>query len=165
MDLVVVRHAIAEEHSADRPDDERALTPRGRRRMRLAVGGLRRLGLRFDLVLHSPLRRAEQTAELLDPLLRAAAPRKISEALAREPAGELLDALHGAIPSDCVAVVGHEPWTGELVAWLVLGDPTSSSGFALRKGGVAWLRGKPDPGGMRVVALLAPSVLRRLGRR
>ncbi|HVQ24975.1 MAG TPA: histidine phosphatase family protein, partial [Planctomycetota bacterium] len=80
MDLVVVRHAIAEERSADRPDDERALTPRGRRRMRLAVGGLRRLGLRFDLVLHSPLRRAEQTAELLDPLLRAAAPRKISEA-------------------------------------------------------------------------------------
>src|SRR5262245_28298361 len=63
MDLVVVRHAIAEERSAGLPDEERALTPRGRRRMRLAVDGLRRLKLRFDRVLHSPLKRAAQTAE------------------------------------------------------------------------------------------------------
>jgi phosphohistidine phosphatase len=164
MDLVVVRHAIAQERSAELPDEERALTPRGRRRMRLAVGGLRRLELRFDRVLHSPLKRAAQTAELLDPLLRDGAERRISDALAREPSAELLDELRSAIPSDCVAVVGHEPWTGELVAWLVLASPTLASGFALRKGGVAWLRGNPEPGGMRIVALLAPSALRRVQR-
>ena len=164
MDLVVVRHAIAQDRSAELPDEERALTPRGRRRMRLAVGGLRRLKLRFGLVLHSPLKRAAQTAELLDPLLRDGAERRISEALAREPSGELLDELRGAIPSDCVAVVGHEPWTGELVSWLVVGSSALASGFALRKGGVAWLRGNPEPGGMRIVALLAPSALRRINR-
>jgi len=163
MDLIVVRHAIAEDGRAGLPDDERALTGRGRRRMRLAVEGLRRLGLRFDRIEHSPLRRAVQTAELLEPLARRGARRSCDE-LARAPSDALLDELRRAIHCKCVAVVGHEPWTGELAAWLVLGSQRVASGFALRKGGVAWLRGKPEPGGMRLVALLAPSVLRRLGR-
>jgi phosphohistidine phosphatase len=164
MDLIVVRHAIAEEPRAGLTDARRALTARGRRRMRAAVGGLKRLGLRLDRIQHSPLRRAAQTAELLRPLLRGDGACTLCAELAREPSPALLDELRGALHGACVAVVGHEPWTGELVAWLVLGTMEGASGFALRKGGVAWLRGKPEPGGMRVVALLAPSVLRRLGR-
>lgn len=164
MDLIVVRHAIAQESRAGLTDARRALTVRGRRRMRLAVGGLQRLGLRLDRIHHSPLRRAAQTAELLVPLLRDDGACTECAELAHEPSPALLDVIHGAFHGECVAVVGHEPWTGELVAWLVLGTPQSASGFALRKGGVAWLRGQPEPGGMRVVALLAPSVLRRLSR-
>ena len=172
MDLIVVRHAIAQEGRAGLPDARRALTARGRRRMQRAVVGLQRLGLRFDHILHSPLRRAVQTAALLAPLLRDDGVRSVWAALAHEPSPELLSELrgelhgelHGGLRRECVAAVGHEPWTGELVAWLVLGTPQNASAFALRKGGVAWLRGEPEPGGMRLVALLAPSVLRRLGR-
>ena len=164
MDLLVVRHAIAEDRRPGLPDARRALTPRGRRRMQRAVAGLRRLDARLDRIEHSPLRRAVQTAQLLEPLLRRGGALHRCEALARAPADDLLRELTSLIHCDRVAVVGHEPWTGELVAWLVLGTPRGAPAFALRKGGVAWLRGKPEPAGMRVVALLAPSVLRGLAR-
>ena len=164
MDLLVVRHAIAEDGRPGLPDAQRELTERGRQRMRLAVAGLRRLGLRLDRLEHSPLRRAAQTAELLEPLLAAHGNSERCDALAEAPSDALLDELRRLIHCDRVAVVGHEPWTGELVAWLVLGSPQAGPAYALRKGGVAWLRGNPEPGGMRLVALLAPSVLRRLGR-
>jgi len=165
MDLIIVRHAIAQERRSGLSDARRELTARGRRRMRRAADGLRRLGLRFDRIEHSPLRRAAQTASLLGPLLREGGARRACPELARAPSPALLVALSRDAERDCVAVVGHEPWTAELAAWLVLGKARPAAAFALRKGGVAWLRGKPEPGGMRLVALLSPSVLRRLGRK
>lgn len=201
MDLIIIRHAIAQDPRAGLPDARRALTARGRRRMERGVAGMQRLGLRFDAVLHSPWRRAAQTAALLAPLQVDDEARRECAALARAPSPELLselrdeasggneereeseeregsegsegsegrsDELRGELRGDagraCIAVVGHEPWTGELAAWLVLGSPRDASAYALRKGGLAWLRGQPEPGGMRLVAWLAPSALRRLGR-
>ena len=164
MDLIVVRHAIAQERRAGLSDARRELTARGRRRMRQVVTGLRRLGLRLDRIDHSPLRRAAQTAVLLEPLLRGGGTSQARAELARSPSPALLEALRRDLHCDCVAAVGHEPWTGELIAWLLLGSRRHAAAFALRKGGAAWLRGRPEPGGMRLVALLAPSMLRRLGR-
>ena len=41
--------------------------------------------------------------------------------------------------AETTAVVGHEPWIGELVAWLVFGDVRRGEGLALKKGSVAIL--------------------------
>src|SRR3989440_11237276 len=67
MELLVVRHAIAFEHSASRwPDDaERPLSPQGAARARKAALGLKRITPRPARVLVSPLRRARQTAAIL----------------------------------------------------------------------------------------------------
>ena len=64
MELYLVRHAIAEDR-ADAGDDERALTEAGRAKMIRATQGLRKLKVRPDLILTSPLRRARETAEIL----------------------------------------------------------------------------------------------------
>jgi phosphohistidine phosphatase len=64
-----------------------------------------------------------------------------------------------------VALVGHEPWMGELVAWLTTGAPPHGSVFAFKRGGVAWLEGQPQPGQMVLQAFLPPKVLRELGER
>ena len=64
--LYLVRHAIAAERGDKWPDDtKRPLTHKGAARMRQAVEGLRALGVEIDLVLTSPLVRAEQTADIL----------------------------------------------------------------------------------------------------
>jgi phosphohistidine phosphatase len=59
MDLYLIRHAIAEDGD---DDDARPLSAKGAKKFKQAVKGLRALGVRFDRVLHSPRRRAVETA-------------------------------------------------------------------------------------------------------
>lgn len=157
MQLFVIRHAIAEDRHPDRADADRALTSDGARRFEHHVRALDRLGVRLSHVLHSPWRRAVETAALLAPL--AAQPPVALDALAAAPSEALLEALAGSH----VAVVGHEPWLGELIAWLVSGERELGERFPLKKGGVAHLEGSARPGEMVLRALWTPKVLRLAG--
>lgn len=157
MELLLIRHAPAEDPAPDRPDAARALTRRGRRRFRAAVAGLSRLGLDVDHVLYSPLDRAVQTAELLEPIEEG--PAEQLEALALPPDRALVEAI-SAISARRIALVGHEPWLGELAALLITGKVGASGNLSFRKGGVAWLEGEPSLGGMTLRAWLPPRVLR-----
>lgn len=164
MQLWLVRHAIAEERRPDLDDAARALTPQGRVRFQRGVRGLRRLGVRFERVVHSPLLRAVETAQLLRPLLeRRAGEFQVSANLARSPS----EALLGEIGGEHVALVGHEPWLSELACWLVTGwkpynGPQHEPWIEIGKGGVAELEGELVPGSMQLVALHRPRTLRRL---
>lgn len=153
MKLHVIRHAIAAD-SAEMADEDRPLTEAGRREFAGVVRGLTGLGAGFDLVLHSPLLRAVQTADLLSPLLRGE--RRVSANLAQAPSVELLSELRG----ESVAVVGHEPWVSELVAWLLVADRRHGPCFALRKGAVAILEGNPRPADMALLAFCPPTLWR-----
>ena len=157
MELLVIRHAIAVPGSMILADADRPLSPQGRARFTQAVMGLQRLGVRCDRLYHSPWLRAVETAALLGPVLDGEAVR--SPALARPPSQDLLEAMVG----ERVALVGHQPWLGELVAWLTTGTPPDGSVFAFKRGGVAWLEGRPKPGRMALRAFLPPKVLRMLG--
>lgn len=151
MELTLVRHAIAE----DGPDDAaRPLSKKGRKRFEQSVKTLGALGFGFERVLHSPKRRAVETAELLRPLCKGEL--QATPLLAREPGVELWALLEG----ERVAVVGHEPHLSSLLSWLVTGE-ASGENFELKKGAVAQLEGEPGPAGMRLLALLQPRVLRR----
>jgi len=157
MELLVVRHGIAENVSPTGVDADRALTDEGRERVQEVVRGLRRMELSVERVLHSPWRRAAQTAELLAPLARDARgePLLACDALAAPPGRALLAELRG----ERLALVGHEPWLSALIAWLALGDPDLSRGLEMRKASVAWLQGEAEPGGMVLRALLPPRAL------
>ncbi len=157
MRLYVIRHGIAVR--GGHADADRPLTPEGSERFALAARGLGNLGVRFDAVLHSPLLRAVQTAELLDALLVGR--RSTLEALAHAPSGVLLDALTEAR----VALVGHEPWQSELTAWLTLGERSLGSCFAFDPGMVVALEGRAEPGAMMLTGLWRPDLLGVLGSR
>ena len=157
MKLYVIRHGIASDATAGTSDDERGLTQEGREKFAASVRGLERLGTRFDLVLHSPLLRAVQSADLLARL--AAGSTRVSAHLAEPPSDALLEELQG----ESVAVVGHEPWVSELVSWLVTGSNGYGHAFALKKGGLIALEGLPRPGDMVLTAALPPSIARELG--
>ncbi len=161
MQLFVIRHAIAEDRRPDQDDAARELTPEGARKMKQIVRGLRELEVELARVLTSPWARARQTAELLAPV--SAAPPAATELLCRAPDAELLARI--AEPGGVTAVVGHEPWLGELVAWLAFGDARRGDALALKKGSVVELEGSAVPGGMMLRGILQPRVLRRLAKR
>lgn len=65
MELYLIRHGIAEEHKPGIKDEERSLTKEGRQKTEKIAQRLAKLDLHFDLILTSPLIRAQQTAEIL----------------------------------------------------------------------------------------------------
>lgn len=162
MELWVIRHAIAVEHSPELPDADRPLTDEGRRRFRRGVRGLRALGVEVDLVLTSPWRRARETAAMLARVTADARAPVLTQHLAGPPRADLLSAI-AAAGAARLAVVGHEPWLGELVAMLTTGEARHGEALPLKKGGAAHLEGDAAPGGMVLRALLPPSVLRAIG--
>src|SRR5262245_48268662 len=158
MELWLIRHAAAVARSADADDAIRPLTPKGRKRWRRSVQGLESSGVSFDALYHSPWTRAVEPAELLAPLLKGELV-ELPE-LAMAPGAALFERVHG----DRVALVGHAPWLDELLSLLVIGSTETGRGLALKKGGVAWLEGEMQPGGMQLVALFPPQVLVDLSR-
>ena len=162
--LHLVRHAIAEEPRPDLSDETRRITPDGEKRMRRAVAGLAAIGVEFDVVLTSPLRRARDTAAILAGGLGDVAVETL-DALA--PDGEpraILRAIEERRSLGSIALVGHEPVLGRLLAGL-LGRGVADAGFPFKKGAVArveWPRaGTPAA----LEWFLPPRLLRRLGER
>ena len=164
MELLIVRHAIAYDRDATRwPDDgARPLSTRGVMRARRAAAGLRKLALRPVRVLTSPLERTRQTAAILAQ--HAAWPQAVA---CREllPGGspQALLALLARTRGQRLAVVGHQPDLGGLIAACLPGSP-GSAGFQLRKMSVALItfQGPPRLGRGEMCWLLQPKLLRAL---
>ncbi len=151
MELTIIRHAIAE----DGVDDAaRPLSKKGKKRFEEVVKTLKKLDVRFDRILHSPKKRAVDTALMLHALCDGEF--QSTPLLAKEPSVELWELLNDGR----IAVVGHEPHLTKLMSWLITGEAEEGN-FELKKGGVAQLEGEPEPAGMKLVSLLTPKVLRK----
>ena len=165
MNVFFVRHGPAGPSGTEGvADEDRRLTPEGKKKTTRAFEGLRRLGPGIDEIHTSPLPRALETAEILARVLGLPRP-KVSDHLLPEASGpsvlELLTGVKGKAP----ALVGHEPGlSSALGRCLGAGD---ASGFRFRKAGVAGVelpRGtSPSKGLLRL--FLTPAVLRELARR
>lgn len=132
MDLILWRHAEAQEGSEDLDDLQRPLTVRGEKQAaRMAAWLDRQLpeGLR---VLCSPARRAEQTAQALGRKYKLRA-----ELLPEGSAQDLLELVQWPHARGAVLVVGHQPVLGQTLARLL---GMESGQCAVRKGAVWWLR-------------------------
>ena len=149
VDLVLLRHGIAEERIGGRDHPDRALTVRGQQRTAAVVRALAGRGMRVDLLLTSPYQRALQTARLaVDAGL--AGMLQIDPAL--QPGGDPFPLLCRHEGSLCL--VGHEPDLSGLAARLLGMAPGA---IALKKAGVLHLR--LQGGSWQLMALLRPAVL------
>lgn len=162
MELLIVRHAIAFEPDARRwPDDgERPLSSQGVARARKAAAGMKQLVRAPGRVLASPLVRARQTAAILTEV--AGWPRATDCAeLAPGGSPEALLVTLKRMPETRIAVVGHEPGLGRLVA-VSLPGAAGAEGFRFKKMGVALLtfQGAARAGGARLAWLVPAKVLR-----
>jgi phosphohistidine phosphatase len=169
MEVVLLRHGIAAELSEmprrEGPpawrDSGRPLTDEGRRKVLRAGKGLRALGVRPDVVLHSGLLRAAQTAELVAESVR---PRRsgfvVTDALEPDADPRRLFSELAALRAKSVLAVGHAPNLDRVIA-LACGAPGRLVA-ELGKAGAACLE-LPDSGrpAGRLVWLLTPKLLRK----
>jgi phosphohistidine phosphatase len=166
VELILVRHAIAEDRDPSRwPDDaDRPLTADGEDGFRRGAAGLVRLVPEVDEVRSSPFARAWRTAELL---AEAGWPAPIAhEALSagRSPL-DLAEELTGASGPARLALVGHEPTLSELAS-ILLADSATRVLIEMKKGAALVLdtADPPEAGHACLRVALSPKVLRALGR-
>lgn len=167
MQLLVIRHAIAEEREeyarrgAD--DDERPLTAFGRQRMTRNARGLRRAAPVISHLATSPLKRAEQTAAIVAREYKIDTVHQVDALRPTRQPKEFLEWLETVSGEEIVAVVGHEPHLGTLVTWLLTG--VEANAVAFKKGGAVLLDfpGLLVAGGATLLWSIAPAQLRRLG--
>lgn len=161
MKAVFFRHGpAAPRGAAGVSEEERPLTPEGRRKTAQAAKGLRALDLGIDAIFTSPLARALQTAEILGETLRLKV--KSADLLRPETAARRLLAGLRDLGAACPLLVGHEPLLSSSVA-LALGGAVHAS-IELKKAGLALVEFPTSSRIGTLQLLLAPSVLRRLGR-
>jgi phosphohistidine phosphatase len=161
MKALLIRHAAAIPRGTPGVlDDERPLTAAGEIKFRAAARGLARIAPRPDVLLTSPLPRAQATAEIAARAFKRMEP-KVEPALA----GQSLDGIFAALtthPRDAtVALVGHEPTLGTLLARML--GSAQAERLAFKKGGAALVDlpdGPAAPG--RLIWFLDPRVLRVL---
>ena len=166
MDIVLVRHAIAEERDPMRwsHDALRPLTSSGRERFEPAARGLGTIVGRVELVLASPYVRAWDTARIVSDQADWPAPVSCPELAAHATVGEALEVLV-ALPNDgTVVCVGHEP-NLTLLAQALLRSKDAGDVPWFKKGGALCVRfrGSVEPRRGKLYWARAPKDLRKVG--
>lgn len=120
--LVVVRHAKAS-RPAKVPDEQRPLSPRGRRDAPLVGRWMSAGNWLPDLALCSPALRARQTWQLVAGGLAAPPPVRFEADLYHPSLPVLLDVI-GRLPAHVATavLVGHNPSLHDLAQWLAGDD-------------------------------------------
>lgn len=160
-ELTIVRHGVAvPPGTPDIADDDRPLTAEGKRKMKSIGRGLKRLGLRPDRIVTSPLPRARRTAEIVAEALGLEEAPEDSDALrAGNDAASLRDWL-ATRPETSLMIVGHNPMLEDLIGLLLRGA-SGPPVCTLRKGGVAVFRSTPEDPLLRLDVLARPRMFRR----
>lgn len=149
MDLILWRHAEAQDAADGISDLERSLTPRGEKQAARMAHWLERQLPEGARVLCSPARRTEQTALALGRKF------KLRDELA--PGGsvqDLLAVVQWPTSRAPVLVVGHQPALGQTLA-LLLG--LQASECAVKKGALWWVRHRQRDGQEQTVVVTVQS--------
>lgn len=153
MDLILWRHAEAQEWLEGCDDMARSLTSRGEKQAARMANWLDRQLPEGTRIFVSPARRCEQTAQALGRKY------KLREELAPgASADQLLALVQWPLAKGTVLVVGHQPTLGQTIAQLL---GLSATECAVKKGAVWWLRNRQREAQSQtvVVAVQSPEVI------
>lgn len=149
-----MRHGDAGEPGRGTDDDTRVLTPAGEAALRAAAPLWRRVNLRPDAVICSPLPRAVRTAELVCEAV-GGVPRPDDRLKPGARWADYAQAMAASGDARRVLFIGHEPDLSAAVQLL-----TGAASVRMRKGGVACVEfyGTPEPVGGEIAWLLDPDL-------
>lgn len=169
MELFIIRHAIAAPLGKENEfsDEKRAITVEGRNRMREVVKGLVKLGVEIDLILTSPLARAVETAEIIAAAV-GLSKKDIKQTGNLAPGAfpdNLFAEIKGNAGAEAIALVGHQPDLGGLIARIIQSDGGVLS-IQLKKGAVCCINVTETVPALRgdMMWLLTPKQLRLLAK-
>jgi phosphohistidine phosphatase len=130
MDLILWRHAEAEEGGPELPDQKRRLTARGEKQAHKMAKWLREHLPRKHRILVSPTERTQQTAHALE--LPYEIERKVGVGAT---AADLLAATGWPEQSGAILIIGHQPALGRIAALLLSG---AEADWPVKKGSLWW---------------------------
>lgn len=163
MNLYLFRHSLAVPlgEKSIATDEERFLSKDGRTLAARAGRGMRALELEFDAILHSPLVRARETAEIVADQLDARKRLRVCDALRPGmKASALVKHIEQQIRGDTVLAVGHQPDLGQCVSQLVFG--LKDREFSLPECTLVKIDCRPDMARLRL--LLTGETLATIGK-
>jgi len=154
MDLILWRHAEAEEAAPGMPDSKRRLTTRGEKQAHDIAKWLRAHLPKKVQILVSPATRTQETAHAL--ALAFEVEPKIAVGA---DAADLIAAANWPQQAGAVLLVGHQPTLGRLAALLLSG---AEADWNVRKGAVWWFTKRTREGRDQTVlrAVMNPEMLR-----
>jgi phosphohistidine phosphatase len=154
MDLILWRHAEAEEGGAGQPDAKRRLTARGDKQAHDVAKWLKSRLPKKTRILVSPATRTQQTAHAL------ALPFEVEPRIAvGVDTADLIAAADWPEHSGAVLLVGHQPTLGRLASLLLSG---AEADWSVKKGAVWWFSKRSREGRDQTVlrAVMNPEMLR-----
>jgi len=134
MDLILWRHAEAQEPAQGMDDLERSLTRRGHRQAARMAAWLERQLPEGTRIFASPSVRTVQTAQALERKFKLC-----NELLPGATPDALLQLAGWPAAKKPVLIVGHQPTLGQTIARML---GIAASECAVKKGSVWWLRGR-----------------------
>lgn len=143
MDLILWRHAEAEDATAKLPDARRRLTDRGEKQARLVARWLQEHLPKKLRILVSPAERTQMTAHALG------LPFEVEPKIGiGADAADLLGAAGWPDTSGATLIVGHQPTLGRVAALLLSG---SEADWTVKKGGLWWFSNRTRNGETQTV--------------
>ena len=140
MDLFILRHGEAGKRSASRGhDSKRPLTATGENEIIDIADSFKIIGIDFDVILTSPLKRAQQTADLVARQFKAQ--KKVRQVKELSPEGsksDLYRMLSSFKEETSLLIVGHNPYLSEMISEMVTDGKYGR--IDVKKGGVAKIR-------------------------
>ena len=149
MEIYLLRHAIAEAGRPGLKDADRALTEQGRDKLRRVLKRARGAGVKPDLILSSPYRRARETSEMAVEGLGYSG--KVVETAALTPDSsphQVWEEIRARQTESAILLSSHEPLMSATLA-VLLGCPALQ--VDLKKAALARVdcdRFGPDPRGV-----------------
>jgi phosphohistidine phosphatase len=148
MDMFILRHGEAGKKltGINNKDSERALTVAGQKEIADVANSLKELGITFDLIISSPLKRAHQTAAIVAKTLKKE--KRMEDWNELKPEANKKE-LYRKLSSSTqfkryssVLIVGHEPYLTDMISEIISdgkGDGGISNGghIVLKKAGLA----------------------------
>lgn len=120
MELYLLRHAIAEEHSPSGRDMDRRLTDEGRTKLRRVLKRAAAAGVSPSLIISSPYKRAIETAEIAASELGYEGEILKSGALIPDSSPQSVwSELKEHRDESAILLTGHDPLFSSLAAWLL----------------------------------------------
>lgn len=132
----MIRHGIAVDRQDEADDAQRPLTPKGIKKTRQVAERLQQVGIQLDLLLTSPLVRAQQTADIL---YQTGITPQVQVSNYLMPAGDLTEWLDWlqtwrSPEQAALGLVGHQPDLTQWTEQLIWGMPRD--GLVLPKAGI-----------------------------
>lgn len=140
MDIYFIRHGIAAERGTYTDDEKRPLVKKGVSKTTKVAESLSDRGIKFDLILTSPLIRAYQTADILK---KVGLCHTVETFLPLKPDGNIQEWLEWLQTENdrqkysSLALVGHQPDFGDWIEMLIWG--TVRRQIVVKKAGVIGL--------------------------